>query len=202
MSDSSFNSQCIFFVNHIIKNLWSSSYSFYFRNIHSMKKWRREFLLKIGILLCRILLRSLLLSPMRSRNSSLVTFYEHYIFSSSSSTTFKARQILPLQFALFIGLWAILCNAVNIILEKYPPVYKVQVSSQNDILIINVFFWPLKFSIWFPFYNRLSGFMSCPFTFNFFCWVWTILDYSFLTSAFIVLVLNCHIQYFTVLHLQ
>ena len=46
-------------------------------------------------LLHRILFRSVLFFPLRSRNSTLVTFSDHFIFSILLH--FKALQILPLQ---------------------------------------------------------------------------------------------------------
>ena len=51
----------------------------------SMPSWRRQFLLRIWAIqftfLRRILFRSVLFSPIRSRTGSLVTFSDHFIFS-------------------------------------------------------------------------------------------------------------------------
>ena len=68
-------------------------------SITSLRRW---FLLKTRptqlAFLRRILFRSFLFSPIRSRTSSLVTFWDHfYLLHSFPESHFKALQTLPLQ---------------------------------------------------------------------------------------------------------
>ena len=84
----------------------------------------------------RILFRSVLFSPIRSRISSLVTFSDQFIFS----ILLQFQDLFLLEFCEYPRLWTIRYNALNITNKLFLSEFNVQLACQEWYFSFKCFF--------------------------------------------------------------